>query len=89
MASAIAAGVMGAGYFVARMGSTHPVGDKIPDERARLQQQQAIAETVKSGKADPYGARDVDVKTKGGDQGIKAASGQKIVDVTQNGMGER
>jgi len=89
LASGIAAGVLGVGYFVARMGSSHPVGDKIPDERRRLTAQAAQSETIKAGKGDAYSAREVDVKRKGGDQGIKASSQDKIVDVTKTGMGER
>lgn len=88
IASSIAAAVIGAGYFVARQGATHPIGDKIPGERARLQTELAQHETLKSGKGDAAAAT-ADTKQKGGDQGLMNSEESKIVDVKPGRSGER
>ena len=55
-------------HFVSN--SRHPGGCN--DKRQDLRQQGAAAEAVKAGAEKPaQAAREVDVKTKGGDQGLK------------------
>lgn len=87
--SIIGVGVLGVGYFVSRMGSTSTVGQNIMDDKEHFKQQLAQKESIRAGKGDAYSTRDVNVQTKGGDKGIKSDASAKMIDITNDGMGNR
>jgi len=89
VASAIGVGVLGVGYLVARMGSSSGVGQNIADDKNHFKQQLAQKEAIRAGEGDAYSTRDMNVKTKGGDQGMLSDAGSKMINVAKDGMGNR
>ena len=69
---AVAGVILGAGYFVAEAGASHPIGIKIPEEREELRKEGAQAEAVRSGKEKPEEAvKKIDVEKHGEDKGMR------------------
>lgn len=69
--AAVTGAIVGAGYLVASFGSSKPVGQMIPNQKAELRTQGAQGEARRAGQSEEDALKIKKVETKGGDKGFK------------------
>ncbi|KAI9720095.1 MAG: hypothetical protein M1828_005823 [Chrysothrix sp. TS-e1954] len=76
-AGAVGGAILAAGYMVASYGASHPIGNKIPEQKDRLRMEGAESEEVKSGYKPEEAIGHTEMPKKGGDKGIKVEGATK------------